>query len=285
MARSVVRKSYPEHHLLATSPEGDPVCPACVWDGDQHWRADLPYLAVQIDRLVDQDLSAPAGWAAVAVVLALTCGANLGRRLERELNQRGGWPIVMERWDQPMDQSWIWLLPRQERHPAFAHLGAGASLAAITQALERHDPTLPTQAQRLCRDAEVAWRPALLPAAVAYAVAFTTQAAERDRHRKPVHVVDSTRDGLSEIRTPSSPATRTTSNPGSKNSWNTCCSRCCWATACATSLVSHAVPTAPNPPTTARHGHGRTHASRTRSTGPIKSPSCSARSPASRTPR
>ncbi|MGP4104389.1 hypothetical protein [Nonomuraea sp. KM90] len=46
------------------------------------------------------------------------------------------------------------------------------------------------------------WRPALWPAAVAYAVAFTTQAAERDRHRKPVHVVGSTSDGLSRIEAP-----------------------------------------------------------------------------------
>ncbi|WP_424534385.1 hypothetical protein ACOZ38_29345 [Sphaerisporangium viridialbum] len=165
--------------------------------------SDLPYLAVQIDRLLDHNLSARAGWAAVAAVLALTCGANLGRRLERELNRRRGWPLVMSRWDQPLDRSWIWLPPRERRHPAFfVHLGAGASLAAITEALERHDPTLHKQAQRLCRDAQVRWRPALWSAAIAYAVAFTTQAAERDRHRKPVHVVDSTRDGLSQIRTP-----------------------------------------------------------------------------------
>jgi hypothetical protein len=38
--------------------------------------------------------------------------------------------------------------------------------------------------------------------AVAYAVAFTTQARERHRHRKPVHVVDSTSDGLALINSP-----------------------------------------------------------------------------------
>ncbi|WP_433434905.1 hypothetical protein [Nonomuraea sp. CA-141351] len=173
-----------------------------MWDADQQWKADLPYLAVQIDRLLREDLSAPAGWAAVAAVLALTCGANLGRRLERELQRRRGWPLVMEWWDQPLERSWIWLPPHERRHPAFARLGAGASLAAIIEALQRHDPTLPQQAQRLCRDAQVRWRPALWPAAIAYAAAFTTQAAERDRHRKPVHVVDSTSDGLSQIRPP-----------------------------------------------------------------------------------
>lgn len=193
---------YPERHLLANSPEADPTCPACIWDGDQPWRTDLPHLAVQIDRLLDYDLAAPAGWSAVAAALALTCGAALGRRLERELKRRGGWPFVMERWNQPLERSWIWLPPRETRHPAFAQLGAGASLAMIAGALERHDPTLRDQARRVCRDADVRWRPALWPTAVAYAVAFSTQAAERDRHRKPVHVVHSTSDGLSQIMAP-----------------------------------------------------------------------------------
>ncbi|WP_159850033.1 hypothetical protein [Nocardia sp. CY41] len=193
---------YPTHHLLATSPEGPPVCPACAWDGDHYYRADLPYLAVQIDQLVDMDLSAPAGWAAVAAVLALTCGPDLGRRVERELTQRRGWPVIMDRWDRPMDRSWIWLAPHPTRHPAFAQLGAGASLEAITRALERYDPSLPVRAQQVCREAGVRWRAALWPAAAVYAVAFTTQALERDRHRTPVHVVDSLSDGLSQIRPP-----------------------------------------------------------------------------------
>ncbi|WP_458690550.1 hypothetical protein [Nocardia tengchongensis] len=37
---------------------------------------------------------------------------------------------------------------------------------------------------------------------MAYAVAFTTQALERDQHRRPVHVVASLSDGLSQIRPP-----------------------------------------------------------------------------------
>ena len=45
-------------------------------------------------------------------------------------------------------------------------------------------------------------RDSLWASAVAYAVAFTTQAHERHRHRKPVHVVDSTSDGLSRINEP-----------------------------------------------------------------------------------
>ena len=193
---------YPAHHLLATSAEGVPVCPACVWDGDHYYRADLPYLAVQIDQLFYMDLSVPAGWAAVVALLALACGANLGRRMERELRQRRGWPVVMEYWDRPLDRLWIWLPSHEKRHRAFAHLGAGASLDAITESLERHDPSLLERARQVCRDAEVRWRAALWPAAVAYAVAFTTQALERDRHRTPAHVVDSMSDGLSQIRPP-----------------------------------------------------------------------------------
>lgn len=193
---------YPAHHLLATSPEGTPVCSACAWDGDNQWRADLPYLAAQIDELLNQDLAAPAGWSAVAAVLALTCGANLGRRLQRELDRRGEGQIATPRWDEPLDRSWLWLAPRERRHAAFAGLGAAASVAAITEALERYDPTLPQRARRVCQQEQVRWRPALWPAACAYALAFTTQSLERDRHRKPVHLVDSLSDGLSQIRAP-----------------------------------------------------------------------------------
>lgn len=63
-------------------------------------------------------------------------------------------------------------------------------------------PTLQTQARQLLRENHIAWRPSILTAAVAYAVAFSTQAHERDRHRVPVHVVDSTGDGLSRIMKP-----------------------------------------------------------------------------------
>ena len=193
---------YPAGHLLANCPGADPTCPACVFDGDQRYRTDLPYLAVRIDDLLSNDLAAPAGWSGVATLLGLVCGANLGRRLQSELSERRGFPVVLERWHDPMGRSWIWLPPPEERHEAFGHLGAGATIGALTDALVRHVPTLEQQAKTVVRRADVVWRASLLPAAVAYAVAFSTQAFERDRHRKPVHVVDSTADGLSLIMEP-----------------------------------------------------------------------------------
>ncbi|MGW6144444.1 hypothetical protein [Streptomyces sp. NPDC055140] len=193
---------YPEHHLLKNAHSAEPVCPACIFDGDQAYRTDLPYLAVRLDRLLHDDLSAPAGWDAVAAVLALTCGPNLGTRLDRELKERGGWPFVMERWGEPLERSWIWLPGPGHRHEAFKHLGAGASLAALVDAVDRHDPTARAAAKALSRASEVRWRDALWPAAIAYAVAFTAQGYERDRHRTPFHVVHSFSDGLEQTMRP-----------------------------------------------------------------------------------
>ncbi|MFE2852710.1 hypothetical protein ACFXJO_16465 [Streptomyces lavendulae] len=193
---------YPAHHLLKNSPSAEPVCPACVFDGDQPYRTDLPYLAVQLDRLLHEDLSAPAGWDAVAAVLALNCGANLRARLDRALRESGGWPFVMERWGEPLTRSWIWLPPPADRHPMFRHLGAGANLAALVDAVDRHDPTARTAAKTMCREADVRWRDALWPAAIAYAVALTTQAYERDRHRTPYHLLHSLSDGIGQVMKP-----------------------------------------------------------------------------------
>ena len=193
---------YPARHLLTNSPSAHAVCPACVFDGDQHYRTDLPHLAVQLDRLAGEDLSAPAGWDAVAAVLALCCGANLGSRVEREVGNRGGFPMLTDRWHHPLERSWIWLPPAGPRHPAFSHLGAGATVRALLDALDRHSPSIRSTAKAMCREDGIRWRDSLWASAVAYAVAFTTQAHERHRHRKPVHVVDSTSDGLSQINEP-----------------------------------------------------------------------------------
>ncbi|MFG2210995.1 hypothetical protein [Streptomyces sp. NPDC048638] len=193
---------YPEHHLLRNSRSAEPVCPACIFDGDQGYRTDLPYLAVELDRLLHDDLAAPAGWDAVAAVLALSCGPNLGARLDRELKKRGGWPFVMERWGEPLERSWIWLPPPAHRHEAFKDLGAGATVAALVDAVDRHDPTARATAKALCRESEVRWRDSLWPAAIAFAVAFTTQGFERDRHRTPFHVVHSLSDGLEQTMKP-----------------------------------------------------------------------------------
>ncbi|WP_410570481.1 hypothetical protein [Amycolatopsis sp. cmx-4-61] len=193
---------YPAEHLLANCSEAEPVCPACIFDQDQRYRTDLPYLAIGLDHLLGNDFAAPAGWSGVATLLGLVCGSRLGRKLERELHARNAFPVVLETWHDPLGRSWIWLPPPADRHAAFVDLGAGATISALTAALIRHVPTLAAQAKTVVRDADVAWRPSLLPASIAYAVAFSTQAAERDQHRTPVHVVDSTGDGLAQIRKP-----------------------------------------------------------------------------------
>ncbi len=188
---------YPARHLLPNCPGAPAVCPACVFDGDQPYRTDLPYLAARLDEAAFAWLPFPAGWDAVAAVLALCCGPGLGARLEREsCNGRAA------RWHDPEAGSWIWLPPPGTRHPAFAGLGAGATVPALTAAIGCHDPGLRGEARRICREDGIRWRDSLWDSAVAYAVAFTTQAGERNRHRKPVHVTDSLSDGLSLIMEP-----------------------------------------------------------------------------------
>jgi hypothetical protein len=110
---------YPAAHLLANCAEADPVCPVCIFDGDQPYRTDLPYLPIGIDHLLHNDLAAPAGWSDVATLLGFTCGINLGNRLQRELGERRALPIVLERWHDPMRRSWIWLPQPADRHEAF----------------------------------------------------------------------------------------------------------------------------------------------------------------------
>jgi hypothetical protein len=84
----------------------------------------------------------------------------------------------------------------------FRRLGAGATLAALVDAVDRHAPTARTEAKVLCREVGVRWRDALWPAGIAFAVAPTTQACERDRHRTPYYLVHSLSDGLGQIMKP-----------------------------------------------------------------------------------
>lgn len=115
----------------------------------------LPYLAAHIDELARADLGPPAGWDAVAVVLALSCGPNVGSRAEREIAMTGDIPILTPRWHNPLQHGWIWLPPRRQRHAAFEHLGAGATVLALVDALERYKPDIRVSAKALCREGEV----------------------------------------------------------------------------------------------------------------------------------
>ncbi|MHA6757301.1 hypothetical protein [Streptacidiphilus sp. PAMC 29251] len=193
---------YPEHHLLRTPPAPTRCARRASGTGTSATahRSAVPGRPDRPARL--RGPVAPAGWDAVVAVLALTCGANLGTRAVRELRWRKGWPMLMSRWNDPLGQCWIWPPPAEDRHAAFRQLGAGASLRTVVQALDLHCPQARTQAKVLCREAEVRWRESLWHSAVGYAIAFTTQSYERDRHRRPVHVIASTSDGLSQINEP-----------------------------------------------------------------------------------
>lgn len=90
-----LRRPIPSAAPAGQLPKRARRLPACIFDQDQHYRTDLPYLVAEIDEVARQDMSFPAGWDAVAAVLALCCGPNLGRRLESERGWRGGLPEVI----------------------------------------------------------------------------------------------------------------------------------------------------------------------------------------------
>jgi hypothetical protein len=195
---------YPADHLITNSPaEGaDPVCPACIFDGDLPFRTHVPHLAFQLDTLEREDLAAPAGWAAIAALLSLAIAGKVGTAGSRWLTGHGMNSIFAHldrRWNTPVDDTWIWLPPAEHRHPAFTSLGAGASLRVVVDTLEAGIPDIKTRAKRECRYSDVRWRETIWPAVVAYAVTFTTQASERPQHRKPVHVIASLDDALYEL--------------------------------------------------------------------------------------
>ncbi|AVZ71121.1 hypothetical protein SLUN_01500 [Streptomyces lunaelactis] len=130
--------AYPRGHLLmATDSEALRVCPACVFAGDLVNGAFPEQLTVEFDGLLFQDLALPAGWAAVAALLACAGAAQLG-------------PVVNEAWKRVLwapgahwsdAMLWIWL-PPVSRPWALDGLGAGASLAAVVDAVERAHPGL-----------------------------------------------------------------------------------------------------------------------------------------------
>lgn len=188
--------NYPADHLLSpTSTETLTVCPSCVFDGDLFADADPASLAFAIDHLLDEDLSVPAGWAAVAALLACAGGENFAARL----NDLGPFNIPGEHWSDP-GLLWIWL-PPQDRPAALAALGPGAGLAAVVAAVETAHPDLRDRFRaRLAEDldddpeetgtvSEDHLVEELWPAVVAYAVALGTQAQERSGHRPPWHVL------------------------------------------------------------------------------------------------
>jgi hypothetical protein len=102
---------------------------------------------------------------------------------------------------------WVWL-PPGDRPTPLDRFGPGARLGALVAALDEHTPQLRQRARDLDADG---WREAgydedeplpdrfveqVWPAAVAYAIAFHTQAAERPGHRPPLQHVFGSFDAL-----------------------------------------------------------------------------------------
>lgn len=193
---------YPAVHLLPPTEEDQlRVCPSCVFDGDLMADAAPEQIALAYDTLFSRDLSIPAGWTAVAALIACAAGPGLPDLL-RDL-----WGPVLqlpgEHWSDP-GQLWVWL-PPHGRPAALNKLGPGGSLAAVIDAVETAHPDLRERFRaQIRRDldgglgdpdedepetdylVERIW-----PAVIAYAVSMTTQAAERPEHRKPWHVISS----------------------------------------------------------------------------------------------
>jgi hypothetical protein len=193
---------YPRAHLVSPTVAGDlAVCPACVFDGDLLPRGLPARLTYQLSRLFGEDLAAPAGWSAVAALLACAARPGLGERLEGKWRHEGGVLDVPAWWWSTPGDIWIWLPPRACRPHVLRHFGPGARLGAVVQAVDAAHPDLRQRVRARQREfwleasgdedqtapdqlVEAVW-----PAVVAYAVAFTTQAAERLRRRAPLEHV------------------------------------------------------------------------------------------------
>ena len=190
---------YPQEHLLPpTEAERLTVCPACVFDGDLVYSGFTALLTGQLDLLLAADLAAPAGWSAVAALLASAARPGLGTRLRAEWRRYGVVTLPSWWWSRPGD-IWIWLPPASVRPDSLKGFGPGARLAAIVQAVDSAHPDLRQQVRRRLREVHAeagveegpdGFVEAIWPAVLAYVVALTTQAVERLNHRAPLeHVV------------------------------------------------------------------------------------------------
>ncbi|MEY9839372.1 hypothetical protein [Streptacidiphilus sp. EB103A] len=191
---------YPSEHLLAVTDAAHPrTCPACAFDDSLSDLHPLR-LAIELDTLFDQDIALPAGWTAVAALLACAGGKELLERLQGPDSPQ----IVYGHWADP-GTLWIPLPPTGTARPsALAGFGAGAHLAAVVEAVDRSHPQLRdivrsrvgAEANADRHESEDAldpddyFAPQLWPAVVAYAVCLGTQALERPGQRPPWHAVD-----------------------------------------------------------------------------------------------
>lgn len=207
---------YPAGALLIPTRTRVPVCPCCTFDGDL--LGPLPaQLAWHIDDAASTDLATAAGWTAVQTLLCCL-DPTIGSWLQSAWRAHGNRFTPRPWWGDP-NTAWIWLPPANQRPPALADLGCGASIATITAAVDRFHPGL-RAACRARREQEIdeslvdeygdalrsipeaelkadrdrfnvsdATFDHFWPAAVAYTVALLTQQAERPGRRSPWHVM------------------------------------------------------------------------------------------------
>ncbi|MBO2448660.1 hypothetical protein J4573_16280 [Actinomadura barringtoniae] len=90
---------YPAGHLLAPRGEGVTVYPACAFDEDLGG-ADTAQLTFFVDRLLHDDLAAPAGWSAIIAFLACA-RPGLGDQLEQWWHDRGTLYVPLGYWNDP----------------------------------------------------------------------------------------------------------------------------------------------------------------------------------------
>ncbi|MBG0818404.1 hypothetical protein [Planomonospora sp. ID82291] len=198
---SICGEAYPRAHLLTPSRAVEMLlCPLCIFDGDV-FDADLVHLATQINELEFADLAVPAGWSAMGALLACAAGDGLVERMHATAQRGGVAFLAYERWSDP-GAAWIWLPAAEQRPAALRHLGPGARLDVLVDAV---DAAYPHLRQRVRTTQNDSWQeligaekgPAvgpepdrfiasLWPVIIGIVVAFTAQALERPTRQAPL---------------------------------------------------------------------------------------------------
>ncbi len=184
---AVCGDAYPSRHLLSPDRDAPGVCPACVFDGDL-LSLDAAWLAYQLDQLLVDDLAAPAGWAAVATMLAALGSDTFSSQLVVAWKDTGLVYLPMPFWDDAGD-SWLWV---NATEGPLAALRPGTSTGRLAATIASTYPEARRRVEREFRaltGIRLDWE--LWTAALAYVVSFDTQARDRAGHRGPWHVLES----------------------------------------------------------------------------------------------
>lgn len=200
-ACTVCGAAFPDFHLMRPRAfRRAIVCPSCVFDEalEERGPAQTPLLLAQLEMAPAGEGGLPAGWAAVAVLLALVADPDDLQQGQRRVHDQD-WPIAAGQHGTDPLQRWTWLPDTPP--PALAELAVGARLGAIVEAVdaahpglrdlavdayeqENADPDEPSGDDR--RAAMTLLLEHLWPAVLAYAVSMPAQAIERAGHQHPL---------------------------------------------------------------------------------------------------